>query len=50
MNVHNKVNIMSVGFNESSNPARKGVAFIRSNPVLWTIAGVWECGLLIHGP
>lgn len=37
MNVHNKVNIMSVGFNESRSPARKGVAFIRSDPVLWTI-------------
>jgi hypothetical protein len=38
MNVHNKVNIMSVGFNESRSPARKGIAFIRSDPVLWIIA------------
>ena len=38
MKVHNKVNIMSVGFNESGKPARKGAAFIRSDPVLWAIS------------
>ncbi len=34
MNVHNKVNITSVGFNESGSPTGKGDAFIRSDPVL----------------
>ncbi len=38
MNVHNKVNIISVGFNESGSPARKGDAFIKSDQVLWAIA------------
>lgn len=35
--VLNKMNITSLGFNETGKRARKGAVFIRTDPLLWTV-------------
>jgi len=37
MKIINKINITSLGFNESGSRARKGAVFIRTDPILWTV-------------
>ena len=37
LNVYNKVNITSMGFDEAGRKARKGAVFIRTDPILWVV-------------
>jgi len=37
LKVYNKVNLVSLGFDENGKRASKGAVFIRTDPILWTI-------------